>query len=106
MKIIKTLSVAALTMAVGYDVYSLQQDAEMSDLALANVEALAQSESNCAEWTKKRCYLVFTTDYGMDYYATCLETTMGGIGECGAIETHKPAGMSLINECLECIREY
>lgn len=70
------------------------------------IEALAQSESNCAEWTKKQCYTAFSTEYGMDYYATCSETTMGGIGECGAIESHKPAGMSLVNECLQCIREY
>lgn len=30
------------------------------------------------------------TEYGMDYYTTCPETTMGGIGEYGAIESHKP----------------
>lgn len=104
--VFKFLFATAFTLVAGYSVYSSQQDAEMSDLALANVEALAQSESNCAEWIKKQCYLVFTTDYGIDYYATCPETTMGEIGECGAIESHKPAGMSIISECLECIREY
>ena len=31
-------------MAAGYSAYSSEQDAEMSDLALSNVEALAQNE--------------------------------------------------------------
>lgn len=44
--VFKILLVAAFMMAAGYSVYSSQQDAEMSDLALANVEALAQNESN------------------------------------------------------------
>lgn len=43
--------------------------------------------------------------YG-DGFATCSETTMDGIGECGAVESHKPAGMYIVNECLQCIREY
>lgn len=46
MKIIKTLFVAAFALVAGYTVYSTQQNTEMSDLALANVEALAQNESN------------------------------------------------------------
>ena len=49
---------------------------------------------------------MISTEYGMDYYATCPETTMGGIGECGAIEFHKSAGVSIVDECLQCIREY
>ena len=50
--VFKCLFVAVFTMAVGYSVYSSQQDAEMSDLALANVEALANDEStsgNCPD---------------------------------------------------------
>lgn len=46
MKIIKTLFVAAFALVAGYTVYSTQQNTEMSDLAMANVEALAQNESN------------------------------------------------------------
>ncbi|WP_237038564.1 NVEALA domain-containing protein [Phocaeicola faecalis] len=105
-KIIRVAFAATFACIAGYGVYTSQQEMELSELALANIEALAQSESNCAEWTKKQCYTAFSTEYGMDYYATCSETTMGGIGECGAIESHKPAGMSLVNECLQCIREY
>ena len=44
MKIIKTLFVAAFALVVGYSVYSTQQNTEMSDLAMANVEALADTE--------------------------------------------------------------
>lgn len=46
MKIIKTLFVATFALAAGYGVYSTQQKAEMSDLAMANVEALAQNEGD------------------------------------------------------------
>lgn len=43
--VFKFLFVAAFTMATSYNVYSSQQDARMSDLALANVEALATPET-------------------------------------------------------------
>lgn len=46
MKIIKTLFVATFALVAGYGVYSTQQKAEMSDLAMANVEALAQNEGD------------------------------------------------------------
>lgn len=52
MKIIKALFVATFALVVSYSVYSTQQNAEMSDLALANVEALAYYEStsgNCPD---------------------------------------------------------
>lgn len=80
----------------------------LGDIVLLNIEALAQDEGdgNCAEWITKNCYEVFTSEYGSDYYASCAPTTMGGMAECGAIESHKPAGMSQINTCLECIRQH
>lgn len=46
MKIIKTLFVATFALVAGYGVYSTQQKAEMLDLAMANVEALAQNEGD------------------------------------------------------------
>lgn len=46
MKVVKTLFVATFALVAGYSVYSTQQNTEMSDLAKANVEALAQNESN------------------------------------------------------------
>ena len=42
--ILKVTLVAAIALFAGYNVYSLHKAVEMSDLALANVEALAQSE--------------------------------------------------------------
>lgn len=46
MKVIKSLFLATFALVAAYSVYSTQQNAEMSDLAMANVEALAQNESN------------------------------------------------------------
>ena len=43
-KVIKLASVAAFVAVAGYGVYANQTSGAMSDLALANVEALAQSE--------------------------------------------------------------
>lgn len=44
--IIRTAFVAAFALMAGYSVYTLQQEKTMSDLALANVEALAGGEEN------------------------------------------------------------
>lgn len=47
-KIIKIAFVAAFAAIAGYGVYTSQKsNMEMSDLAMANVEALANDESNC-----------------------------------------------------------
>ena len=46
MKIIKTLFVATFALVAGYSVYSTQQNSEMSDLVMANVEALASDEGS------------------------------------------------------------
>lgn len=42
--VLKFLFVAAFPMVASYNVYSSQQNTEMSDLALANIEALADGE--------------------------------------------------------------
>ena len=41
--IFKLVFSSAFVLAAGYSVYASQQNAEMSDLALDNVEALAQN---------------------------------------------------------------
>ena len=46
--------VAAFALATGYGVYSSQEEVELSELALANVEALAQGETS-EEFTGKTC---------------------------------------------------
>ncbi len=43
--IIRAAFVAAFAFVAGYCVYTSQQETEMSDLAMANVEALASGES-------------------------------------------------------------
>ena len=45
--IIKSAFVAAFIAVAGYAAYNTQKDTEMSDLAMANVEALAGGEG---EW--------------------------------------------------------
>ena len=42
--IIRAAFVVAFAFVAGYCVYTSQQETEMSDLAMANVEALAQNE--------------------------------------------------------------
>ena len=43
--ILKLVFASAFALVAGYSVYASRQKVEMSDLAMANVEALAQSES-------------------------------------------------------------
>lgn len=48
--IIRTAFVAAFVLMAGYSVYTSQQEKTMSDLALANVEALADEEISNGKW--------------------------------------------------------
>lgn len=61
--ILKVTLVATFALIAGYNLYNSQKtDMEMSDLALANVEALAQSEgsgsSGCRYRITYRCGIV------------------------------------------------
>ena len=47
--VFKTIFVAALALLAGYGVYASQQEVDMSDLAMANIEALANGESDIKE---------------------------------------------------------
>lgn len=42
--IIRTAFVAAFALMAGYSVYTSQQETELSELALANIEAIAKGE--------------------------------------------------------------
>lgn len=44
--VLKIVFASAFALVAGYSVYASQQKVEMSDLAMANVEALAQSEGS------------------------------------------------------------
>ena len=48
--IIRAALVAAFAFVAGYCVYTSQQETEMSDLAMANVEALASGEVIVGPW--------------------------------------------------------
>ena len=60
-KMIKVPFVAAIVMVGGINVFNAQESETMSDIALANVEALANLESDGLDWKgftynqKERC---------------------------------------------------
>ena len=56
-KFMKVTSVAIFAVTAGYGVYSSQKADVMSELALANVEALASGEGGNGE---NQCYQVYT----------------------------------------------
>lgn len=53
------ITVIAITVVAGYKVYTSQNDMNLSNLAMANVEALAQSgessDGNCESSTSREC---------------------------------------------------
>lgn len=69
MKVVKTLFVATFALVTAYNVYSTQQNAEMSDLAKANIEALANGETSvrdCKYDPIESCILMHPTDPALD----------------------------------------
>ena len=70
-KIFGAVLIAAMAVAAGWNFNQNKNEVELSDLALANVEALAQSESNIGTCTWVGCK--------MDFYTNCnVYTTWGG----------------------------
>ena len=61
--IFKTLLAVAFTMVAGYSVYASQQKVEMSDLAMANIEALASGENDHSQKIWERYYRPDGTGY-------------------------------------------
>ena len=55
--VFRILFVATFTMAASYNVYALQQEVEMPDLAIANVDALSKTETSGSS-----CYYQITYD--------------------------------------------
>lgn len=51
---LKFVFAAVFALAAGYSVFVSQQKVEMSDLAMANIEALAQGETS-EEFTDRTC---------------------------------------------------
>ena len=79
-KILKAAFVAAFAMIAGYGVYNSQKDVVLSDLALANVEALASGEgSGTCRWKR-------TADsYGCPVHS-CVANGDGNICKCGSVQ--------------------
>ena len=61
-KVMKAAFVAAIVMVSGINVFNAQKSVQLSDIALANVEALADNEANChningyKEWKTKSLF--------------------------------------------------
>mgnify|MGYP000043291401 CR=1 FL=1 len=90
--IFKFLFVASFIIAAGYNASSLRQDAEMSDLALANVEALARNEnglmiscdgSSVVVICKRTCWSCYREYIAVNGYGK--STGFKGRCECGAM---------------------
>ncbi|WP_462357953.1 NVEALA domain-containing protein [Phocaeicola coprocola] len=62
-KILKVVFVSAFALVAGYSVYASQQKVEMSDLAMANIEALASGENDHSQKIWERYYRPDGTGY-------------------------------------------
>lgn len=72
-KFLKTAFVTALTLFAGYNIYNLQfTKNELSDLALANVEALAIGELTPEGWS---CFSQFYDDTSSDLFVVIIRCT-------------------------------
>ena len=69
--IIRTAFVAAFALMAGYSVYTSQHEKTMSDLALANVEALASGESST---TNRYQTMGYCAPLNMNYMCTSRRT--------------------------------
>lgn len=72
-------SIAVATMLIaGFSIFTSEQDRQLSDLALANIEALANGESgdNC-RWKRVK------DNYGCTFHV-CIYNGDGNICQCGS----------------------
>ena len=61
--ILKLVFVSAFALVAGYNIYASRQKVEMSDLAIANVEALASGENDYSQKIWERYYRPDGTGY-------------------------------------------
>lgn len=72
--ILKVTFVAIVALSIGYKVYSSQKSNDMSDLALANVEALAQGEGEWGEYFNiyyQECSTCYTSYHNLGAFFYC-----------------------------------
>lgn len=63
---IMIMTVVAVTMVIGYNVYSSQKSTNLSDLAMINMEALAENETafnNCSLSDSEECCFCYGIHY-------------------------------------------
>ena len=66
-KLFSIIAIAAVAATAGWNFSQSQKEVELSDLALANVEALARYEGQgdaCTEFTTMTCTSVVTDNWG------------------------------------------
>lgn len=102
--------IVVIAILAGYNTYKVYNTEHLSNIALINLEALADFEydSPCVEWVTKACHDEFfqnANDPG-GYHATCSGTpsVTGGMLECGAVTGRLPMYPFEDKKCLDCVR--
>lgn len=96
--------IAALAITASWNYQQNENKIEMSNLALANVEALA-NEEGWGPIVEKTCYTAFS-GYDSNIYLTCSQysTDESVKYPCGAATSQKPAwGITLLGKCYQYI---
>lgn len=104
-KLIIGFIVVAVAALVGWNIQKNQEKVVLSDLALANVEALAQDEGEWGPAVIKDCYTAFS-GYDGNVYLTCSQYSSDSSIHypCGAVSSQKPAwGVTLVGKCYQYI---
>jgi len=102
--IIGFVAVAVMALA-GWNINKSQDKVVLSELALANVEALAQDEGGWGPTVIKDCYTAFN-GYDSNIYLTCSQYSQDAsvYYPCGSATSQKPAwGVTLVGKCYEYI---
>lgn len=100
-KLIIGIVIISVITIVCWNVSKSQEKQQLSDLALANVEALAQGEEGWGPIVIKDCYTAFS-GYDSNIYLTCSQysSDVSVSYPCGAATTQKPAwGVTLTGKC-------
>ena len=102
LKIFLAVLFTAIALAAGWNYSQSQNEVELSDLALANVEALARwEEEGWGPTVVKDCYTAFS-GYDSNIYLTCSQYSSDTSVHylCGAATSQKPAwGVTFVGKC-------
>ena len=84
-KIIRVAFAATFACIAGYGIYTSQQESGLSELALANIEALANGESsnNCSGGGVANVHCpIWNIKYSVDFTGPNIECSTGGSYKC------------------------